>query len=68
MTVSPMANAWSGYYTTGCPGPRDQQIVGGGASPSRWRDYHCADALSPSLLIHLLKVEGVQHNDSLVNG
>ena len=35
------------------------------ASP--WRDCHSADALSPSLLIHRLKGEGVQQqNDSLV--
>ena len=26
--------------------------------PSRWRVYHFADALSPLLLIHMLKVEG----------
>ena len=34
--------------------------------PSRRRDCHFADALSPSLLMHLLK--GVHQNDSLVNG
>ena len=27
-------------------------------SPSHWRDCHFADVLSPSLLKHLLKVEG----------
>ena len=37
--------------------------------PSRWRDCHFADALSPSLLEHLTKVEGeVQQNDSLTDG
>ena len=35
---------------------RDQTGPLGGCSP--WRDCHFADALSPSLLIHLLKVEG----------
>ena len=38
---------------------------GGG---SYWRDCHSADALSPSLLKRLLKVEGVQQNDSLADG
>ena len=37
-------------------------------SNSRRRDCHSADALSPSLLRHLLKVEGVQQNDSLADG
>ena len=32
---------------------------------SRRRDCHSADTPSPSLLKHLLKVEGVQQNDSL---
>ena len=35
---------------------------------SRRRDCHSADAVSPSLLMNLLKVEGVQQNNSLVNG
>ena len=29
-----------------------------GGPHSHWRDCHCADALTPSLLKHLLKVEG----------
>ena len=36
-------------------------------APSHGRDCHFADALSPSLLIHLPKGE-VHQNDSLVNG
>ena len=36
---------------------------------SRWRHCHFADAFSPSrLMLHLLKAEGVQQNDSLVRG
>ena len=35
---------------------------------SRWRDCHFADALSPSLLKHPMKVEGGQQNDSLADG
>ena len=36
---------------------------------SHWRDCHFADALSPSPLKHLLKVElGVQQDDSLADG
>ena len=35
---------------------------------SHWRDCHFADAPSPSLLKHLLKVKGVQQNDSLADG
>ena len=35
---------------------------------SRRRDSHFADALSPSLLKNLLKVEGLQQNDSLADG
>ena len=34
-------------------------------SPTRPRDCHSADALSPSLLIHLLQCEGVQQDGSL---
>ena len=50
------------------PASPAQTPSGPSAQPSRRRDCHSADALSPSLLIHLLKVEGVQQNDSLVNG
>ena len=35
---------------------------------SHWRDCHFADALSPSLLKHLLKVEGVQQSGSVADG
>ena len=42
MTVSPTASAASCI----------------GVPPSHWRDCHFADALSPSLLKHLLKTEG----------
>ena len=54
-TCWPMSSAWSWsmYMRVTC---------------SRRRDCHSADALSQSLLVHLLKVEGVQQNDSLVNG
>ena len=36
--------------------------------PSRRRDCHYTDTPVLSILIHLLKVEGVQQNDSLANG
>ena len=36
-------------------------------SASHWKDCHFADALSPSLLKHLLKLEG-GHNDSHADG
>ena len=39
----------------------------GPSPPSHWRDCHFADALSPSLLKHLLK-RGVQQNGSLADG
>ena len=39
-----------------------------GGSSHIWRDCHFADSLSPSLLKHVLKVEGLQQNDSLANG
>ena len=32
--------------------------AGEGAGPSHWRDCHFADGLSPSLLKHLLQIEG----------
>ena len=40
----------------------------GGVPPSRRRDCHLTDTPSPSLLKHLLKVEGVQQNGSLADG
>ena len=46
----------------------DLEISGFGAV-SHWRDLHFADALSPSLLKHLLKLKGgVQQNYSLADG
>ena len=35
---------------------------------SHWRDCHFADALSPSLLKHLLQVQGDAADDSLADG
>ena len=35
---------------------------------SHWRDCHFADAPSPSVLKHLIGVEGGQQSDSLANG
>ena len=39
------------------------------ATAANWRDCHVADALSPSILKRLLKVErGLQQSDSLADG
>ena len=52
----------------GRPPRQGQPPEGWAGEDSHWRDCHFADALSPSLLKHLLKVEGVQQNDTLADG
>ena len=46
----------------GCP-----EVMAGGRA-SRRRDCHFSDAPFPSILKHLLKLEGLQQNDSLADG
>ena len=56
-----------GKAGAGVAGNSSAMISDAGHS-SRRRDCRFADALSPSLLKHLLEGEGVQQNDSLADG